>query len=157
MSPATSPTAQLAQNNGGSGNAVTMGRYLDQYLPPDDHTIGTTNADLQWVRDTLDLMPNEAGVPAALEQLTGEVYVPLGTVALQRQFTAYNRFAARLRDSLFQTANLDQLADPPKQSAQGGAEHSDTIVRGQMGECSNWQSADPGMGVGIWLWRLDLR
>lgn len=103
--------AQMAMDNGGSANAITMGRYLDMALPQDDRTIGTVNADLQWVRDTLDLMPSEADVASALAQLSGEIYVPLSTVSLQRQFVAYNRLAARLRDSMFQPCSLDQLDD----------------------------------------------
>ena len=81
---------------------VTFGRYLDQNFPQDDHTIGTANADLQWIRDTLDLMPNEANVVRALGQMSGEIYAPLAAVALQRQFFAYNQFAGRLRRDLFQ-------------------------------------------------------
>ena len=69
-------------------------------IPQDDHTIGTANADLQWIRDTLDLMPNEANVVHAWGQMAGDVYTPLAAVALQRQFFAYNQFAGRLRRDL---------------------------------------------------------
>jgi hypothetical protein len=99
---------QLARNNGGSGNQITFGRYLDQFLPQDDHTIGTANADLQWIRDTLDLMPDDVSVVHALGQMSGEIYAPLASVALQRQFVAYNQLAGHLRDGLFQACSMDQ-------------------------------------------------
>ena len=69
------PLAQIAQNNGGGTNAVGMGSYIDQGFPQDDHSIGTANAALQWVRDTLDLMPSDAAVVNGLEQLSGVIYV----------------------------------------------------------------------------------
>lgn len=104
--------AQIAQSNGGGTNAVEMGSYIDQEFPQDDHSIGTTNAALQWVRDTLDLMPGDPAVVNGLEQLSGVIYAPLNTVALQRQFVAYNRLASRLRDDLFSPCSLDP---PPPQ------------------------------------------
>jgi uncharacterized protein with beta-barrel porin domain len=105
---------QLARDNGGKGNEITFGHYLDQFLPQDDHSIGTTNADLQWIRDTLDLMPNEANVVRALGQMSGEVYAPLATIALQRQFFAYSQFAGRLRGDLFPTFRMEQLEGQDK-------------------------------------------
>lgn len=100
---------QIAVNNNGKVSQIAMGRYLDRYFPRDDHTIGTTNADLQWIRDTLDLMPNESDVVYALGQMTGEVYAPLASVAMQRQFFAYNQLAGHLREELFQPCSLDQV------------------------------------------------
>jgi uncharacterized protein with beta-barrel porin domain len=101
---------QLATSNGGTGNQIAFGQYLDQYLPQDNLTIGTTNADLQWIRDTLDLMPSEASVVQALGQMSGEIYAPLTAVALQRQFAAYNQLATRLRKDMFSPCGFEQLA-----------------------------------------------
>ena len=52
-------------SGGGTGHEIAFGRYLDKNLPQDDHTFGTANAQLQWIRDTLDLMPTEASVAQA--------------------------------------------------------------------------------------------
>ena len=112
---------QVARSNGGNTNEVTFGRYLDQIIPQDDHTIGTANADLQWIRDTIDLMPNQANVVRALGEMSGELYAPLATVALQRQFLAYNQLAGRLRDGIFQACSFDQ-PDSGNQASPNGTD-----------------------------------
>jgi uncharacterized protein with beta-barrel porin domain len=101
---------QFAINNGGNGNQIALGQYLDQFLSQGNSASGATNSDLQWIRDTLDLMPSEANVVQALGQMSGEIYAPLTAVALQRQFAAYNQLATRLRKDMFSPCGFDQLA-----------------------------------------------
>lgn len=105
------PLEQTARSGGGNAGEVLFGRYLDQNLPADDHSIGTLNADMQWIHDSLDLMPNNASVAQALGQMSGQVYVPIASVSLLRQFFAYNQLAARLRADVFEDCSLDRLQD----------------------------------------------
>lgn len=103
------PYAQLARDNGAPSSVVSFSRYLDQTLPADDRTMGTANADLQWIRDTLDLMPNEVDVAHVLGEMAGEIYAPLAAVALQRQYFAMSQIAGRLREDIFRTSDIEQL------------------------------------------------
>lgn len=86
---------------GRTANEQAVGAYLDTVKWLDDGTFGTATADLQWVRDTLDLMPDEADVARALNQMTGEIYASLGTIGSQRMFLAYHRLAERVREHMF--------------------------------------------------------
>ena len=101
---------QLGRNNGGSGNQVTFADYLDIATALDDGALGP-GGDLQWVRDTLDLMPNKADVVDALGQMNGEIYAPLNTLSLQRQFIAYQHLVRHVRPDPFLTQGCESLEE----------------------------------------------
>ncbi len=77
-------------------NQHALGAYLDSLAGTDD---GSASADqLQWLLDTLDLMPDESQVLAAFSMLNGEIYATVNPLILQELYRSQNQLAARLRN-----------------------------------------------------------
>jgi uncharacterized protein with beta-barrel porin domain len=76
-------------------NEKAFGAYFDSIKLMDDGTAITN--DLQWVRDTLDLILEEDDVRIAMNQMTGEIYGSLSAVGRQRMYGMYGTLASRLR------------------------------------------------------------
>jgi uncharacterized protein with beta-barrel porin domain len=104
---------------GRTENERAVGTYFDLVKWIDDGSFNTLAADLQWVRDTLDLMPDEADAARGLNRLGGEIYGSLGSVGSQRMFLAYNRLAQRVRDNLYRDP-----CDPPQHRPLFGTDDS---------------------------------
>jgi uncharacterized protein with beta-barrel porin domain len=107
---------------GRTANQQAVGGYLDRIKQLDDGTFGSPYADLQWIRDTLDLMPGETDVALGLNALGGEIYASLGTIGSQHMFLAYHRLAQRVRDNIFRDPD-----NPPEHETKQG--ESDNSVR----------------------------
>lgn len=81
---------------GTTPNQQAIGAYLDNLLSLDDGS--DLGNQLQWIRDTLDLIPNEDDVRAVYRMISGEIYASVNPLVLQELSASQNRFAARLRN-----------------------------------------------------------
>ena len=63
-------------NIGRTFNEIAFGVYFDQIKL-------TPNADLQEIRNQLDLLPEEADVRVGMNQLTGDIYGSMATIGIQ--------------------------------------------------------------------------
>ncbi len=85
------PYAALGQ----TPNQQAIGQYLDDLFTMDDGS--ALGNEIQWFRDTIDLMPDEQEVLALLNLMTGELYASVIPMVSQQTFATQSRLAARLR------------------------------------------------------------
>jgi uncharacterized protein with beta-barrel porin domain len=107
------PYAEL----GNTPSQQAVGAYLDNLFQLDD---GSDLAnEVQWFRDSLDLMANQDQVLALLNQMSGELYASIAPMMMQQTFLAQNRLAWRLRHDQSRLDWCDEY-DEPRTSGLGG-------------------------------------
>lgn len=85
------PYTEIAQ----TGNELAVARYLDAIKTWDDNSDQANQ--IQWIRDTLDLIPDEADVRDAFRMISGELYGSLTPMILQQMHSSSFRTAASAR------------------------------------------------------------
>lgn len=91
-------------------NQQAIGAYLDSLLTLDDGS--ALGNQVQWIRDTLDLIPDENDVRAAYRMLSGEIYASVNPLILQEIYASQGRLAARLRNDGARLAFCNELGVP---------------------------------------------
>jgi len=91
---------------GTTPNQQAIGAYLDNLLSLDDGS--DLGNQMQWIRDTLDLIPDEDEVRAVYRMLSGEIYASVNPLVLQELSASQNRFAAHLRNEAARLAFCDE-------------------------------------------------
>jgi len=79
-----------------SPNQQAVAAYLDSLFQLDDGS--ALGNQIQWLRDTLDLMPDENQVLALFNTVSGEIYASVNPMVLQELYRSQNQLAARLRN-----------------------------------------------------------
>ncbi len=92
---------------GTTPNEQAIGAYLDGFLSFDDGS--ELGNQIQWLRDTLDLIPEESDVQAAFQMLSGEIYAAVNPLVLQEVYASQGRLAARLRNADSRISFCDEL------------------------------------------------
>ncbi len=80
---------------GTTPNEVAIGEYLDSFAGLDDGS--PLGDEIQWFRDSLDLLPDEADVLAVFSQLTGEIYASVNPMVVQQAFANQSMLTGRIR------------------------------------------------------------
>ena len=86
------PYAALAN----SPNQQVLAAYLDSLFTLDDGS--ALGNQIQWFRDTLDLIPDASQVLAVFNTLSGEIYASVNPMVLQELYRSQNQLASRLRN-----------------------------------------------------------
>jgi len=114
----------------------TLAAYFDSLFASDD---GSALSDqIQWFRDTLDLMPDENQVLALLNALSGEMYASVNPMILQELYRSQNQLAARLRSDETRLGVCDEQGNRVSLGwtgwvtgfGTGGRTHGNSIVQG---------------------------
>ncbi len=85
------PFATLGQ----TANQQAIGEYFDALFTLDDGSL--LGDQVQWFRDSLDLISDEHAVLGALNQMTGELYASIAPMLVQQSYLMQNRITGRLR------------------------------------------------------------
>lgn len=124
------PFEELAQTS----NERSIAAFLDSVKLLDDNSDEANQ--IQWLRDTLDLLPDEADVRSAFRQLSGDIYGSVNPMILQQMQSSYTRFAAASRNN---SAQCERDSRPMEASGiygsitgfgTGGHVHSDGNATG---------------------------
>jgi len=93
-----------------TANQRSIGGYLDDLFTLDD---GSPFGDqVQWFRDSLDLVADDQAALLVLNQMTGELYASVAPMMVQQSYLMQMRLAGQLRDDSARLAPCDENGEP---------------------------------------------